>query len=202
MSGPESGPPETRSRVNDARVGIVTLLVVQIIVGYEWLSSGIAKVASGDFVSGLGVDLKEESGDAPHWYKSFLDGTVIPHARTFGVLIEVGELAVGAALIVAAMIWLVRWSRLSDGLRTTILVVTMVAALAATAMALNFHLASGANHPWLIPKEGFDETIDVDAVLVMFQIALFAFSSYLLLGSPGRTGHRSTAVAPNARAES
>jgi membrane-bound ClpP family serine protease len=64
---------------------------------------------------------------------------------------------------------------------SAILVVTMLAALGATLLAVNFHLASGANHPWLIPKEGFDETIDVDTVLIMFQIALIAFSGYLLL---------------------
>jgi hypothetical protein len=48
-------------------------------------------------------------------------------------------------------------------------------------MAINFHLASGANHPWLIPKEGFDETIDVDAVLAMFQLTLFGFATSRLL---------------------
>lgn len=51
----------------------------------------------------------------------------------------------------------------------------------ATFMALNFHLANGGNHPWLIPKDGFNETIDVDAMLVMMQIAFFIFSGYLLL---------------------
>lgn len=75
---------------------------------------------------------------------------------------------------------------LSEGLWAAILVVTMLAALGATFMAINFHLASGANHPWLIPKEGFDETIDVDAVLVMFQIVLFTFSGYLLLRTAGK----------------
>jgi uncharacterized membrane protein YphA (DoxX/SURF4 family) len=110
MPEAKDDPAVSTSRVSDAGPGLVTLLILQIIIGYEWLTSGIAKVASGDFVSGLGGDLKDESGDAAHWYKSFLDGTVIPHARTFGVLIEVGEIVVGAALIVAAVAWLARWS--------------------------------------------------------------------------------------------
>jgi hypothetical protein len=71
--------------VDVAGPGLVTLLIIQIIIGYEWLSSGITKVASGDFASGLAADLKEQSGDAAHWYKSFLDGTVIPNGRLFGV---------------------------------------------------------------------------------------------------------------------
>lgn len=169
-----------RASVDVAGPSLVALLIIQIIIGYEWLSSGITKVASGDFASGLAADLKEQSGDAAHWYKSFLDGTVIPNGRLFGVLIEVSELAVGVGLIVAALIWLLRWSRLSDRGRIAILIITMLSALGATFMALNFHLASGANHPWLIPKQGFDETIDVDAVLVVLQIALVALSGYLL----------------------
>lgn len=172
----------TRSATGSfASPALVTLLVMQIIIGYEWLSSGITKVASGDFPSGLSADLKDSSGDAAHWYRSFLNGTVIPHGHLFGVLIEVGEIVVGLAFILAAIAWLARWPRLSDSWHTTILVVTMLAALGATLLAVNFHLASGANHPWLIPKEGFDETIDVDTVLMMFQIALIAFSGYLLL---------------------
>jgi hypothetical protein len=127
--------------------------------------------------------LKETRSSAPHWYRSFLDGTVIPDARTFAVLIEVGEIVVGVAFIAAAVTWLAGGRRLSDGYRTVILVVTMLAALGATFMALNFHLANGANHPWLIPREGFDETIDLDAFLVLIQAVLFFFCCYLLAKS-------------------
>lgn len=178
--------PSIAGASDSAGPALVTLLVMQIIIGYEWLSSGITKVASGNFVSGLGADLTEESRDAAHWYRSFLDGTIIPNARAFAVLIEVGEIVVGVALMAAAIVWLARWSRLSDRWRMAILAVTMLAGLGAVLMALNFHLASGANHPWLIPKDGFDETIDVDAVLIMFQLALFAFSGYVLLKIRGR----------------
>lgn len=175
---------------------LVTLLVMQVIIGYEWLTSGITKAASGDFVSGLGADLTEESRDAAHWYRSFLDGTIIPNARTFAVLIEVGEILVGVALIATAIVWLARWSRLSDRWRMALLSVTMLAALGAVFMALNFHLASGANHPWLIPKDGFDETIDVDAVLIMFQLALFAFNGYLFLKIRSRQRHAAVSGGP------
>lgn len=176
----DTSPDRRRSSVDVAGPGLIALLVVQLIIGYEWLSSGIAKVASGTFASGLAADLKASSGDAAHWYKSFLDGTVIPNGRLFGVLVEIGELVVGVGLIAAAIVWLVHWSRISDRGRVAILIVTMLSALGATFMALNFHLASGASHPWLIPKEGFDGTIDVDAVLVILQMVLFAFSGYVL----------------------
>lgn len=170
-----------RTPNGSAGPALIALLAVQIIIGYEWLTSGITKAASGDFVSGLGGDLTDNSRDAAHWYRSFLDNAIIPNARTFAVLIEVGEIVVGLAFVAAAVVWLVRWRRLSDRGRIAILVVTMLAALGATFMAINFHLASGANHPWLIPREGFDETIDIDTALIMFQIVLFVFSGYLLM---------------------
>jgi hypothetical protein len=56
----------------------------------------------------------------------------------------------------------------------------MAAALAATFMAINFHLANGGNHPWLIPKNGFDETIDVDSVLARIQLGFTVFCGYLI----------------------
>jgi thiosulfate dehydrogenase [quinone] large subunit len=176
-----------RTSTDVGRPALVALLAVQIIIGYEWLTSGITKVTSGDFVSGLAADLTEESRDSAHWYRSFLDGTIIPNARTFAVLIEVGEIVTGIVLILAAIIWLARWERLPGGGRIALLIVTMLSALGASFMALNFHLASGANHPWLIPANGFDETIDVDAVLIMLQMTIFVFCGYVLakvLGQP------------------
>jgi hypothetical protein len=121
-----------------------------------------------------------KSRDAAGWYRSFLDSSIIPNAHTFGVLIEIGEITVGLVFILGGVLWLARWSKLSDRLRVSLLGTIMAAALAATFMAVNFHLASGGNHPWLIPKDGFDETIDVDSVLAMIQIGFMIFCGYLL----------------------
>ena len=73
----------------------------------------------------------------------------------------------------------------------------MLSALGATLMAINFHLANGGNHPWLIPADGFDETIDVDTVLTFIQMAFFAFSGYLLLKI--RRQHEASATRADAR---
>lgn len=179
MSGAKDSP--DRSQLECAGAALVTLLAVQVVIGYEWLASGITKIASGTFVSGLAGDLKDSYSSAPHFYKSFLNETIIPNAKAFAVLIEVGEIIVGVGLMAAAIVWLTRWSRLSDRWRMTILSTVMLSALGATLMAINFHLANGGNHPWLIPADGFDETIDVDTVLTLIQIAFFTFSGYLLL---------------------
>src|SRR6266540_5115313 len=107
-------PNESTSRAA-SRLPLVSLLLVQLLVGYEWFVSGLTKVVRGGFPSGLADELREKSEGAAGWYKSFLDGSVIPNASAFGYLIEISELLVGVALIVAAIVWLARWQRLGDG---------------------------------------------------------------------------------------
>jgi thiosulfate dehydrogenase [quinone] large subunit len=196
----QPAPRTNRKSVDVAAAGLVTLLVVQIVMGYEWLVCGITKVTSGTFVSGLAANLKSNLDGAPHFYKSFLTSTIIPNARAVAVLVEVAEIAVGVVFIGAAIIWLARWSRLSDRWRVSILAATAVAALAAIVMTVNFHLARGGNHPWLIPADGFDETIDLDMVLTLIQAAYLAFCGYLLvkIRREHRTATATASIHPDA----
>jgi hypothetical protein len=175
MSTPPAQPNQSTAGAV-SRIALVGLLLVQLLVGYEWFLSGLTKVVRGGFPGGLADELTEKSKGAPGWYKSFLDGSVIPNASAFGYLIEIGELAVGLALIVAAIVWLTRWERLSDGGRIAVLAATVLASLGGIFMALNFHLANGAAHPWLIPKDGFDEGVDLDSLLPVVQLVLIGVS--------------------------
>jgi len=159
-----------------SRLPLVGLLLVQLLVGYEWFLSGLTKIVRGGFPGGLAEELTEKSEGAPGWYKSFLDGSVIPNASAFGYLIEIGELAVGLALIVAALVWFARWERLTDGGRVAVLATTVLASLGGIFMAVNFHLANGAPHPWLIPQDGFDEGLDLDSLLPAVQLVLIGIS--------------------------
>ncbi len=168
-------PNESTSRAA-SRLPLVGLLLVQLFIGYEWLMSGLTKVVRGGFPGGLAAELREKSDGASGWYKSFLDGSVIPHASTFGYLIEIGELVVGLALVVAALVWLLRWERLPYSGRVAVLVATALASVGAIFMAVNFHLANGAPHPWLIPQDGFDEGIDLDSLLPAVQLVLVGVS--------------------------
>jgi hypothetical protein len=110
------------------------------------------------------------------WYRSFVDSSIIPHAVVFGYLIEIGELLIGIALIAAAIVWLFRWQQLPDVGRLALLAITVLASLAGIFMAINFHLANGGTHPWLIPKDGFDESVDLDSLLPLIQLVLIALS--------------------------
>ncbi len=67
-----------------SRLPLVGLLLVQFVVGYEWVLSGLTKIYRGGFPGGLADELREKSTGAPGWYRSFLDGSIIPNASTFG----------------------------------------------------------------------------------------------------------------------
>ena len=178
MNSGEETPRQTEALSAGARtrIPLIGLLVVQLFIGYEWFMSGLTKIVRGGFPSGLAADLREKSIGAAGWYKSFLDDSVIPNATAFGYLIELGELLIGLALIVAALVWLLRWEWLPHRGRLTVLALTVLGSIGGIFMAVNFHLANGAPHPWLIPKSGFDEGVDLDSVLPAVQLVLIGVS--------------------------
>jgi hypothetical protein len=148
------------------------LLVVQIIVGFEFFWSVMVKLVRGGFVSGLAANLEARVQVAPAWYSSFAHSVVIPHASTFGYLIIAGELFVGVTLIAAAIVWLAGWHRLGPAGRITLSVLSLLAAAGALLMNLNYHIANGAPNPWQLPVDPFSAAVDVDMILVLVDATL------------------------------
>jgi hypothetical protein len=148
---------------------------MQIALGYEWFASGLTKLVHGDFPGGLSHELAEKSETASGWYRSFLEGAVIPHAHAFGYLIEVGELLTGLGLVGAALVWLA-WERLPGDACVAALVTTLTAALAGVVMNVNFHLANGASLPSPVAADSFDEAIDLDSLMAVLELVLVAAS--------------------------
>ncbi len=161
-------------------VGTAGLLVVTMIVGYEWFISGLVKFISGGFPAGLAEELLEKSRGTAEWYAAFLRRAVIPNAEVFGYLIEFAELLAGIVLIAGPLVWLFAWDRVSDRIRAAVLVFIALAAIGGTFLAINLHLANGAAHPWLIPGDAFDEGIDLDSVLPAVQIVIATVCIVLL----------------------
>ena len=172
----------------NARLPLIGLLLIQIAIGYEWAMSGLTKIVRGGFPAGLAGELRDKSQGAAGWYKSFLDGAVIPHGSAWGYAIELGELAIGLALVAAALVWLFRWEQTSARGRSYVFLTIALASLGAVFMAVNFHLANGAPHPWLIPKDGFDEGVDLDSLLPVMQL-IIAGVSFRLWQAERRTAH-------------
>ena len=162
-------------------LSMIGLLIVQMIIGYEWLLSGIAKFARGDFVSGLAEDLTDTAANAAGWYAGFLNAVVMPNAMFFGYIIETAEVLIGIALIVGPLLWIFAWDRIPEGLRKTTLALMITAAIGGIFIAVNFHIANAGNHPWVMPDSGFDEGIDVDLILSGIQIVITAVLTVFLI---------------------
>ena len=62
-------PDSLRGKPSTSTIG---LLVVALIIGYEWFISGLDKLARGDFPAGLGDELIEKSEGTADWYARFL----------------------------------------------------------------------------------------------------------------------------------
>jgi uncharacterized membrane protein YphA (DoxX/SURF4 family) len=133
--------PETNASPDTLRgkpsLSMIGLLLVEMIIGYEWLVSGVAKFVRGGFPSGLADELLEKSVGAPAWYGSLMKSAFIPYAEVFGYLIEITEVLAGIALIVGPFIWLCRWDRVSDRVRTAVLFFIAIAAIGGTFLAIN-----------------------------------------------------------------
>lgn len=160
----------------NTRLPLIGFLAIQIVIGYEWFMSGVTKIFRGGFPAGLADELREKSEGAASWYRSFLDGAVIPNGVAWGYAIEIGELLVGLVLIVSALVWLLGWERMRPRDRGFVLALTALAALAGVAMNVGFHLANGSAHPWLIPEDGFDEGVDLDSLMPAIQLVIAGVS--------------------------
>jgi len=77
------------------------LSVLRIYVGYYMLAQGIRKYLR-DFPKGdwIGRQIGDIATlDVYPWYRSFLQNYVVPHSELFGYLVMIGEIAVGACLL-------------------------------------------------------------------------------------------------------
>lgn len=103
-------PPLARFLFSDVRLSWLWL-VLRIYVGYEWFSAGWAKLSNpvwfGDkagvaltgFLNGALAKTAGEHPDVQGWYAGFLQNIVMPNAVLWSRFVVIGELLVGAALI-------------------------------------------------------------------------------------------------------
>lgn len=171
-------------RASNAAAAAVGYLLVQAVVGYEWLSSGLTKIVHGDFPGGLADDLRERESQSAAWYRHFLDRAIIPHAATFGYAIEAVELAAGIVLIASAVVLLARPRFPSVPMRG-VAAVTALAALAGLVIVVNLVLADRVGFRPVGP-DSFDEAITLDALLVGVQSILLGVSLFVAARTPQR----------------
>ena len=178
--------------VETRNAGTTALLLIQVVIGYEWLVSGLTKLLHAGFPAGLAGQLGEKSTASPGWYRGFLAGVVVPHAEAFGYAIEITELIAGIVLIGLAVVLLVR-----PGLRLPrpAILAALAASAAALVMVANFEIANGAGFGVSLGKDTFDEGVDLDTLMTGLQLALLLFWSAVLrrhLAQEATSNSRST----------
>ena len=185
-----SGSPPVASRpaLADTTPLLVGFIAVQFILGYEWLMSGLAKVIADDFPGGLAATLSDTTNDQSGWYKSFIDGVVVPNGPLFGYLVMIGELSVGVVLMAASLVWLLRWTRLGSTQRLALVGIVTLTGIVGAFMSFNYHLAMGATAPWIISADPYDQGVDLDSLMSMLQLVIVAAGMVYLVSHR----HRST----------
>ncbi len=153
------------------------LISMQLIAAYEFVISGLDKIVSGRFATGLGMAMMDGADTNPNqWYIHWLHATIMPYSVAWGYLIEWGELAIGLTLLAGAarwLLWPVEAPAQRRSLARSITLLTIAAALAGAVMTFNFHLYMGKSPIALVnPANPFDEGVDLDLTLTLALLAV------------------------------
>ena len=154
-----------------ARVMPVAVCLVQIALAYEWLVSGINKVASPYFATGLKLVLQQHVyNDERHTpYSAFLQRFIIPNAEGYAHLITWTEVMVGVVLLGSAVLWMARPAARLTAYAACAACVYLVAAIV---MNLNYYLVDDEAAAWINPLHAFNEGVQLDAMLLLFSLVL------------------------------
>lgn len=148
----------------------VGLAVIQLVLAYECLVSGINKILNANFTVQLAGTLQQNISHNPYgWYVFFLRGMVLPHASLFGLMTELGELSIGVSLLFSGLLWLVRPdSRLTRHAAR----VACLALAGAVFLPLNFFFMNGTSLPWINPANAFNEGVTIDILMPCLAVTL------------------------------
>lgn len=159
----------TATGISFAHWGLAGVL---LLFAYEWLLSGLDKVLSASFRSGLAANLRSATGDNPnHWYARIIRSEVLPHAMAFATLVETGELLVAAGLVAGAFLWLTE-HRLPARWAIPFHLAVIGALLGSALMTANYYLMAGNTWPWLNTADPFNEGLSIDGLLTLIALAL------------------------------
>jgi hypothetical protein len=161
-----------------ARVGL------QLVLGYEWLVSGLDKLLYGHFPAALGGLLAGvlRSGTVPAPLAALLRAMALPHPLFFGWLIEWSETLAGLALIAAALAALLRpalerrleqaalpWMPLAF---RAVDALALAAAAGSALLGLSFYLLDGVPAFWPLPSIAFGGAVDAGLLLAALTVPL------------------------------
>ncbi len=177
-------PPRPQAATSAAMATSLVLAALQLIVGYQWLVSGVDKLLYAGFPDRLAQLLSDvATGDrVPAFFVTFLRTVVLPNSAIFGVAVEYGETLTGIGLLGGAFLTLAAPAlrRSAIGARHPVVVrtlavlsgLTIVAALGSLAMGLNYYLLDGMPLPWFQPGLAYGGAIDSALFLALSSVVI------------------------------
>ncbi|TMC19523.1 MAG: hypothetical protein E6J34_15135 [Chloroflexi bacterium] len=160
--------------------------IVQVIVGLNWLLTGLNKLFFGSFPQSLGNALRTGAGVAPAlghnpngWYDAFIQAFILPNSLIYGYLIEWGEVCTGVAYLIGAIL-LLSWSQQKG--RSSLwsarlqLIMTTVLTIITTFMCLNFNFWRGRTLPLFDPKFAYGPIWEANLILPIVSLCLLIVS--------------------------
>lgn len=181
-----TGEPDRRIKGREAHPHTIALAGLQLLLGYEWLVSGVDKLLYANFPGALGGLLAGtlQGGHIPAPFAALLRAAVLPHSAVFGLLVEWGETLAGLGLIAGALMLLLapvargrlaptaaRWLALGERAMAWL---APAAALATALMGLSFYLLDGAPVQWPMPSVAFGGALDTGLLLALGSAVLLA----------------------------
>jgi thiosulfate dehydrogenase [quinone] large subunit len=155
------------------------LCVIQAILAYEWLVSGLDKLLDRGFSGQLSALLTQGAqGTAGSLYGAVIAHLALPNHTLFTLLIPWTETSIGGIMLLGAILWTVYPSA-----HVTDLVAgaACLALLTAATLDLNYYLLGGGGLPWIDPANATEPGINVDVMLLLVALALGAANAQTVL---------------------
>lgn len=162
----------------------IALAGLQLVIGYQWLVSGVDKILLGTFPAQMGTLLTGQigGGKLPGYFAALLRALVVPNAPVFGYAIMLGETLAGLGLVAAGLLALLRSlaeahasGRLWQVFALTDRLVTSLAPLAAAGaglLGLSYYLLDGAPSLWFTPSLAYGGAIAPGMVVALASLVL------------------------------
>jgi thiosulfate dehydrogenase [quinone] large subunit len=155
------------------------LCVIQAILAYEWLVSGLDKLLDHGFSGQLSALLTQGAqGTAGSLYGAIIAHLVLPNHGLFALLIPWTETSIGGIMLLGAILWAVYPSAHITDLVSG---AACLALLTAAMLDLNYYLLGGGGLPWIDPANATQPGVNVDVMLLLVALALCAANAQAVL---------------------
>ena len=109
---------EDQPKTSEGGLAVNGMTGIRILLGAIWLKGAAEKILNPQFPTQFAQSLQAGGfvSQAPPWFQSFMQGTVVPDAELFAGLVRVGELALGLGLLLGLLTNLAALGSMAFGL--------------------------------------------------------------------------------------